>query len=230
MQVSNGFPRLGVNLHFGGSGKSVQIGLFYYWSVYIKFKAAFLKGILPRDRDFGITFWPERWLTISFQFYHQETYDSADVRGFKKYIRLQDSILGRNNCQVETLERGKTFVSMPEKVYDATYKIEKRTWHYPRWPFYKPTLVGYEIAVEEGVPVMGKGENSWDCGMDYQYSMYTPRVEDINAARREFAMGILKTRQRRGGLDGYLNVPSGMPRKREAPETDINAKLSRLPL
>lgn len=220
-------PRLGLSLDFGESGKSITLGFFCFLSVYLKLKANFLKGLVPQKRDFGLTMWPEGWLTINLQFWYQDSYDSGKQKGFNGYLRLRDFILGRSKCDVEVLENGFTEIVMPERRYDATYKIERRTWHYRRWPFFKPKKVGYEIEVEEGVPVMGKGENSWDCGMDYTYSIYSPKPTSVTEARKNFVMSILETRQRRGGLDGYLNVPSGRPTKRgghDGSAQEINPK------
>jgi hypothetical protein len=54
---------------------------------------------------------------------------------------------------------------MPEGKYPAHVKRERRTWKRPRW--FTPLVREYwDVDVESGIRVPGKGENSWDCDDD----------------------------------------------------------------
>ena len=51
---------------------------------------------------------------------------------------------------------------------------------------------------EQGLPIPGKGENSWDCGDDAYYSIGTPAATAMEAV--EYAADrVLETRRRYGG-------------------------------
>jgi hypothetical protein len=64
------------------------------------------------------------------------------------------------------------------------------------------------VESETGVPVPGKGENSWDCGEDALYSLSTTAAT-IDEAIEKFKASVMKTRERYGGKDW-------MPMKAEA--------------
>lgn len=91
---------------------------------------------------------------------------------FKQPILINpaDIFLGRQKYSEETLEEGETTVPMPEADYPATYRLFRATWKRPRWPW--PLIIlRANIAVEGGIPVPGKGENSWDMDDDAIFSM-----------------------------------------------------------
>lgn len=93
-------------------------------------------------------------------------------------------------------------VRLPEGDYPATYTAERVRWQRPRW-FRAPWVWRCSIEVEGGVPVPGKGENSWDCGDDATHSIAFAVTEEpmepYEAAQR-FAMDVLRSRQRHGSL------------------------------
>lgn len=110
---------------------------------------------------------------------------------------------GRTRTVTETIESGSTGVPMPEGVYPAEWTLEKRTSSYVRWPGTlrdrvrgKRTWQSYWIKIPEGIPHEGKGENSWDCGMDGLFGIGGSSVEDAvaNAVRSS-----LRDRTRYGG-------------------------------
>ncbi len=123
---------------------------------------------------------------------------------YRKYIDIPDLLKGRPKCSVEILQQGETEVVMPEKAYPATFTIERRTWTYPRW--FKRTRTDIEITVLEkgGIPHEGKGENSWDCGMDGTISRHSTYKDSVREATESFAIGVLRERQRHSRLDKYL--------------------------
>lgn len=123
---------------------------------------------------------------------------------FKRYIDLVRIVTGRPKHSIETIKTGETTVIMPEKEYKATYQIDRRTNTFPRW--FKNVWETIEIKVEGGIPHQGKGENSWDCGMDATHSISTVYKGSLRGATDKFAMDILKTRQRHSKLSDYSNL------------------------
>lgn len=115
------------------------------------------------------------------------------------------SILGRTSHESEVTGAGPTNVAMPEGVYAASWK---RTAHVTRYVRLPGTLIdrlrgprkhaSMEISVPGGIPVEGKGENSWDCGMDGVFSTSGPDDTVADACER-LAASVVKQRQRHGG-------------------------------
>lgn len=83
--------------------------------------------------------------------------------------RLRDRLLGRMECVTVTAESTLATVPMPEGNYAATIKREDRTWKRKRWPWPSQRRTDYSIDIPGGIPVPGKGENSWDCEDDGIY-------------------------------------------------------------
>jgi hypothetical protein len=76
---------------------------------------------------------------------------------------LTDALFGRPKHSLEVLSEQD--ITMPEGKYPAHVKRERRTWKRPRW--FTPLVREYwDVDVEGGIPVPGKGENSWDCDDD----------------------------------------------------------------
>jgi hypothetical protein len=79
---------------------------------------------------------------------------------------IMGAILGRATVETTTLSTHDVLVPMPEASYPATVKIEQRTTRRARLPW--PTSIDRSASIDitPGIPVPGKGENSWDCGLD----------------------------------------------------------------
>lgn len=90
-------------------------------------------------------------------------------------------------------------IPMPEGVYPATIKTERRIWTRPRWPWWPLRMerVSHMIDCDIGVPFPGKGENSWDCGED---SLHGAGADGSEAdAIGRFVASVLDNRRRYGG-------------------------------
>jgi hypothetical protein len=110
-----------------------------------------------------------------------------------------DFILGRTKCgEPRIVDRGQRKIPMLEGEYDADITIEERTWKRARWPFVWHRSLYADVTVEKGVPVEGKGENSWDCGQDATYGMHFP-CKSVSEAAAYFTSSMMKNRERYGG-------------------------------
>lgn len=103
-----------------------------------------------------------------------------------------DFVLGRDKYSDEPIEAGEIEFSLPESDYIATYRMFRSTWKRPRWPWPHHLLRG-EIEVEGGVPIPGKGENSWDLDDTVTYSLTCPASSKEELVEK-FIEGVQKRR------------------------------------
>jgi hypothetical protein len=117
-------------------------------------------------------------------------------------LDFADFLLGdRVHSEEVLIRQPKLKIPMPEGTYDASAKLTRGTWKRPRWPF--PLVVmRVSIDIPDGIPIPGKGENSWDCGPDATYGTTGP-ASSIEEAVGDLVARTLETRKRRGGSADY---------------------------
>lgn len=212
--VPTRFWHIHLNLNYydeAAVGFSVALGLF---SFHIETRNRWLYNKLERiTKRKDQTYTNGRIIGLS---YHDKALwvslwdDPMESRGVDPWwwdfvIHFDDLLLGKAKHNLEVLQEGETKIDMPEGVYDAKYKVEKRTWKRSRWPF-ATTRTGIYFDIPVGIPHEGKGENSWDCGMDATFGTGTHWDGRLHEATKRVAMQCLQTRQRYGSLsqDGYI--------------------------
>lgn len=155
------------------------------------------KGAYWQERNIGLrldlrawTFAGEWWVDMN---------DQPRKRHF--YWFLQDKVFGRAQYSEEVYEERETSIDMPEGVYRATYKRFISYWKRPRFPKVQ-SLHRIEMDIPVGIPHEGKGENSWDMGMDATFGVTMPadKNKSMYQITKEFAISCLKTRQKYGNL------------------------------
>jgi hypothetical protein len=112
-----------------------------------------------------------------------------------------DVLLGRMRYSEQVVEERAVIVPMPEGAHAAHAKLLRASWKRPRWPF-AHELNRVTIDVPEGVPVPGKGENSYDCGPDAIFGT-TVTARTIEDGVGELVASALQTRRRRGARPDY---------------------------
>lgn len=153
--------------------------------------------ILPREmwgRQTGISIHDG---TIWFSIWHDDS-------GWKKEKSWQyfnfcpaDFFLGIHKYSQRILRKEQVEIPIPEKTYRGTVEIFESVWKRPRWPFAKK-IIRAKIAVEDGIPVPGKGENAWDCGEDAIYSLTCP-ASSVEEAIAKLVESCLERRRKYGG-------------------------------
>lgn len=116
-------------------------------------------------------------------------------------ITPMDILFGKRAYSEKVLQEGEVNIDMPEGVYKATFKRFISYWKRPRFPFVQRLhRMSFDIPV--GIPFEGKGENSWDCGMDATFGSTFPIQEhdSIYDIAKRFAIARLQERQRYGSL------------------------------
>ena len=124
-----------------------------------------------------------RWLDLRFAFdeemtdstrrYYQDRYERGERARLTRAqawsgwewngrIDVRDRLLGRMEYAVEYGVPSEVVVPMPEGNYPAVVTPTTRTWKRPRWPWPHKVRRETELKMTVGVPVPGKGENSWD--------------------------------------------------------------------
>jgi hypothetical protein len=196
---------------FAGDNERAVMFAFgtYFLNLYVTFE-----NVIPRrwaknhnwSHNTGLT-WIEWSLRIELHHsgndcFYCDGYGEHPKRwtGWSKYIDFRDLLMGHNDYKSEVIETHPALVTMPEGHYPGTVTINRATWTRRRWPFslYPKVRVDSRIEVPGGVPVPGKGENSYDCDEDAICSTgsSTPTVA---AAVAQITKSALETRERYGG-------------------------------
>lgn len=115
--------------------------------------------------------------------------------------RLTDRILGRVQFTTDKGEPRPIVIDMPEGEYQATIREVAITHKRPRSPRAQ-RFQRWDIDIPQGLPVPGKGENSWDCGEDAIYGSSFPQ-DGLNVAEAiaYIQADALRTRARYGGAN-----------------------------
>jgi len=112
-----------------------------------------------------------------------------------------DTVLGRSRHSSELIEERAVKIPLPEGAYDAVAKLERCAWKRARWPFARVVL-RVSIDVPKGIPVPGKGENSYDCGPDATYGL-SCSARTVEQGIGEYVASVLRDRRRRGAACDY---------------------------
>lgn len=107
-----------------------------------------------------------------------------------------DTFLGKTKYEERVLEERDITVHMPEKGYAGSIRMLEATWKRPRW--FPKRMVTADIKMKEPIPFPGKGENSYDCGMDAAHGMSMP-ARNVSEAVGRFIGSVLHDRERYGG-------------------------------
>ena len=148
---------------------------------------------LPDTREFSLTIhdWSIR-LEIWGRWGEWRRADPWWIRGI--HFDLRDLVLGRQSCETEEIDSGiNCYIPMPEGLYPAIAKVERRTWKRSRW--FSRTRTSVWLDIPKGIPHAGKGENSWDCGDDGLYGIGGDTLENAIQRARE---SVLESRRRYG--------------------------------
>jgi hypothetical protein len=116
-------------------------------------------------------------------------------------VDLKDLFLGRAKYAREVLEKRAVKIPMPEATYDATVEFTRDSWKRSRWPW-PLVITRVNFDVPDGIPIPGKGENSWDCGPDATGGLTAP-ASSIEEGIGMVISSALNTRKRRGVKPDY---------------------------
>lgn len=125
---------------------------------------------------------------------------------------IDEKILGRRKyIEGEKKHYDGLEIWFPEKIYKLTVDLKVDTWKYSRWPFWPltRTLARADVKVidPKGIPVPGKGENSWDCGDDATYGIHGC-AGSVHEAVEMLRSSVLRSRRKYGSGEGMYKRPA----------------------
>jgi|GEM_PF-2110846 hypothetical protein len=161
----------------------------------------------PSERTIGVT-WHSQALWIDLWRDPDEGYGRGgpkfwqDAKSSARHIVIHplDILFGKTKCATEKLAAEPATVDLPEGAYPVQVVIERRTWTRKRAPWWKRERVSADVQSEKGIPIPGKGENSWDCEDDAYFSIGTPTQTTAEAVAYA-AERVREARERYGGRD-----------------------------
>lgn len=113
-----------------------------------------------------------------------------------------DALLGSGrfeSCVVQDL--GIVEIPMPEGTYDAHVVAKTERWKRKRW-FAKRSRQYFDFDLGAGIPHPGKGENSWDCGMDATCGI-SSSAANLSLAVGDVVGRCLESRVKYGGMNAW---------------------------
>lgn len=204
---------------FGRNGAESDCGLDLYagrlGSVWLRLRSPWTRWLNVRDHDKPGWHYPRH---TGIRFHNTDGHlvtlqlDSGEMGG--KEVRREVSVYSWNvlgRTEVERVEgaSGMTNVPLPEGNYPATWTEQVRTWRHVRFPgTWRDAILGCQVRrsvkldIPGGIPVEGKGENSWDCGMD---GIFGTSGDTVAEAVAHAVKAVLRDRDRYGG-------PHNLPR------------------
>lgn len=146
-----------------------------------------------KETSFTIHDWSLWW-----SIWHDEyVWHSKTPRWRIGSFNITDFFLGRAKYTKIDGESTPVMIPMPEGEYPAIVTFYQQTWKRPRWPVAK-RRDGAKVNAGQGVPIPGKGENSWDCGEDAIFSSGSSTTT-MEGAIQDFIASVMHTRERYGG-------------------------------
>lgn len=201
-----------VTFHIGwfiGIWISFERFLSYKW--FPKYWSNHTKSFLPDESEISIKFFGG---SLWWNFGVSENWSSytKNKTWRKGCFHLVDRLKGKHTMNKEILEVKGFVLPFLEGNYNIEVTKTERTDSWKRW-FTKKYLsfnvrVGYynekKEWISQGVPVEGKGENSWDCDEDATYEMsfpgtpYRKNVKSCFDAALYFWHDMMKSREKTG--------------------------------
>ena len=175
---------------------SIPFILGFYFSYIGKFAPQWEKNLPYKDwsRELSLRYF--NW-TLYFNLW---TNPDGYQRSWRRFsLDFLDILFGQTKCK-KYLREGPyedTF-AMPERKYDITVSVWEYVYTRRRLPFWSRAIRRIDLDCAEGIPFPGKGENSWDLGDDFSYSMSCPSASPENA-KIIWRKSILRDRLKNGG-------------------------------
>lgn len=159
---------------------------------------------------FESTFWWDIW-------HDADSWSSRDPRWRSSSVCPADVLLGRHEYQSKVLSVHDAVIPMPEGPYPAVATLTEDSWTRSRFSWPAKVLRRATVEMKIPIPHQGKGENSWDCGVDATHSLTCP-AENIEDAVGQMVQAVLKwRRQYDGNAMAQYPDPRTLPVKSSEP-------------
>lgn len=209
VEWTHGGLHLALGIRFEGDGGKVQLqaALPLLFQYFVGFSSPGIRKLMDRLKvgwDTRVisavvhhgSFWWSIWAK-------EGEWNSTDPWWMSGSFDPLDFLFGMPHFESEVISTQDVLIPTPERVYEATFTLERRFGGRPRWPF-KKEFRGSTVEVKDraGVPVPGKGENSWDCGPNSIHSQSSPETNPHDAVM-SFLRSVFRDRLRYGGRYTY---------------------------
>jgi hypothetical protein len=200
-----------VTLHIGlGIGLSISFARFLPEGWYPSYISKYGYGRLGCEKKVSVSF---HGGSIWWCFWKDDD-ESFRTSWRKGCFHLVDIIKGKHIYNKNEVERNVFVLPFLEGNYNVEVIRFERIDKWQRW--FTSKMISFEVRagyyqdgrwVEKGIPVEGKGENSWDCDEDATYSMsfpgqpYKKEIVSCYDAAMHFHQSMIKDRARRGGAN-----------------------------
>jgi hypothetical protein len=136
--------------------------------------------------------------SIWFEIWNQDAgWDSRQPKWMSFNFNVVDFLFGRTKYASKEIQSTEAEIVLNDGRHPLKVTLTEDSWKRPRLP--KAKIVRRaKIESVKGVPVPGKGENSWDCDDDAIFGSTFPS-ESLEDALSKFRESVLKTRERYGG-------------------------------
>ena len=147
------------------------------------------------ERKCGLSF--HNW-TLWFDAWAKTMEHCPKDRWWEKTLSFDvlDWALGRAVYSERTKSSKSVSVWFDGRRYEGTIRLFVSEWKRPRW--FKRRIERADVQFPGGIPIPGKGENSWDCGDDALYGQTSP-CQDYRSAIENFLESVVRTRIKHGG-------------------------------
>lgn len=192
--------------HYGDTAIGLSIGFFWFW-IHICTENRKLYRLLEpltkrKDQSYtngrviGLSL--SQWVLRFHLWADPMEFRSKDPKWWSFYIDFANVIFGKTDFKKEVLQTGDAVIDMPEGEYPATYEVIRYTHKRPRW--FAKSYESIDFNIPAGIPHWGKGENSYDTGMDGTFGISTAWTGNKYEAAKKIALRCLETRAKRGSL------------------------------
>lgn len=121
-------------------------------------------------------------------------------------INFLDTVFGRTQHHERVVKTTETEVPMKEGKYPCVVTLKDEWWTRKRTGqivWHRRNGAHVEVQAKGGIPFPGKGENSWDCGMDGLCSSHCSATTTEEAVA-SVVESVLKSRRRHGGSVNWV--------------------------
>lgn len=211
---------IGLDLYAGRLG-SVWMRLRSPWTRWAKIKK---KGDDDREwykpRHYGVRLFPHDGCYFTAGWDAREGEWSRNQPWWREISLTKYKVWGRERAERIVEESGDCVIPMPEGVYPATWEKVHYERGHERWPgTWRDRFTGSDeqatVSIKDvpgGIPHWGKGENSYDCGMDGSFGI-SGGFRTVEAAIGAMVESSLRDRRRYGG-------PHNLPRPMTVTEAE----------
>lgn len=215
-----GHHNFGWGFRFGRNGDESDLGLDLYAGkvtvLWLRARAPWLKWARVEQgkpdwyqaRHTTLKVHPYEGCWIEWEWDHLAHEWRSSDPWWRRWSLTKTTMLGRTSTDTKTVLWEPAVVPMPEGDYPGQLTLEWYTRRYVRWPgtLLHPTRAqSWRLEIPDGIPHWGKGENSWDCGMDGLFGTGGSTREGAIARAVE---SVMEMRRRHGAVD--LPRPMGV--------------------